>query len=409
MKWILAWKQMKKSRLMTGFTIVELFLLFLLLITGSSIISYNTKDYREFADCLSSGGIYMEFKGGMGETDSAALEKKFKKTKVYACYGGDFSFAEDKDVYAIGYDKELIKRHRPELSEGVWLTDAPKDEKMLHVIVGGKLKNQKPGTILYGKDTKSGKEFEVKVIGVLNDHATIVGHPNGERVSSSDYNKMFTHLGEVKVTGSFVLFDKEEAERLKTEDGIDIHYGLWDVCLLQYQKNIRDEEAEYNREIVINELSNQKMAISEFEDLPNINKNSIRQMGFIVYTLIPVIVACFVMTLITAICSGAIMLRRQMYDYAVYYMSGMKWMDCAVVNLYVNLIETGIAFVLAAIVVRVFVVGRYYFSTQITFTLQEVGVCVVAEIFYLLLAMILPSLVIRKSSAIYILTKTRNA
>ena len=98
-----------------------------------------------------------------------------------------------------------------------------------------------------------------------------------------------------------------------------------------------------------------------------------------------------------------------MYDYAVYYMSGMKWMDCAVVNLYVNLIETGIAFVLAAIVVRVFVVGRYYFSTQITFTLQEVGVCVVAEIFYLLLAMILPSLVIRKSSAIYILTKTRNA
>ena len=82
MKWILAWKQMKKSRLMTGFTIVELFLLFLLLITGSSIISYNTKDYREFADCLSSGGIYMEFKGGMGETDSAALEKKFKKTKV---------------------------------------------------------------------------------------------------------------------------------------------------------------------------------------------------------------------------------------------------------------------------------------------------------------------------------------
>lgn len=404
MKWTLAWKQMKKSRLMTLFTIIELFLLFLLLITGSSIISYNTKDYREFADYYSSDGYYVESAGGLGEIDSEQLEKRFKKVKISSCYMGSFTLEEKRDVQPIGYDADFVKRHRPELSDGVWLTDIPKDEKVLHVVVGGSLKDQKPGTILHGQDAESGKEFSVKVVGVLNDHATIIGHPNGSRKPSSSYTQMFTNLGSVEVTGAFLLFDKEEAERLQKEEGVEIHCGISDVCLIRYQGGISEQDAAYNQDILI-----QSVPYVEFDDLSSLNKYSIRQMGSIVYTLIPVIVACFVMTLVTAVCSGAIMLRRQMHDYAVCYMSGMKWSSCAVVNLCVNLLETGIAFAFAAVVVRIFVVGRYYFSTQVTFTIQEVIVCVVAELFYLLLAMILPCLVIRNSSAVDILTKTRDA
>lgn len=119
MKWTLAWKQMKKSRLMTLFTIIELFLLFLLLITGSSIISYNTKDYREFADYYSSDGYYVKSAGGLGEIDSEQLEKRFKKVKISSCYMGSFTLEEKRDVQPIGYDADFVKRHRPELSDGV--------------------------------------------------------------------------------------------------------------------------------------------------------------------------------------------------------------------------------------------------------------------------------------------------
>lgn len=288
-----------------------------------------------FADYYSSDGYYVESAGGLGEIDSEQLEKRFKKVKISSCYMGSFTLEEKRDVQPIGYDADFVKRHRPELSDGVWLTDIPKDEEVLHVVVVGSLKDQKPGTILHGQDAESGKEFSVKVVGVLNDHATIIGHPNGSRKPSSSYTQMFTNLGSVEVTGAFLLFDKEEAERLQKEEGVEIHCGILDVCLIRYQGGISEQDATYNQDILI-----QTVPYVEFDDLSSLNKYSIRQMGSIVYTLIPVIVACFVMTLVTAVCSGAIMLRRQMHDYAVYYMSGMKWSSCAVVNLCVNLLET---------------------------------------------------------------------
>ena len=121
-------------------------------------------------------------------------------------------------------------------------------------------------------------------------------------------------------------------------------------------------------------------------------------MGVKFYSLTPILGAIFCMTLITAICNNAIMIRRQSYSYAVYYICGMKWRDCIKVNIITNLIQTVIAFLGAAIIVRLFIVGRYYLTTAITFTMQEVIVCIVAEIIYLFLALLLPYFMISGSN-----------
>lgn len=392
MKWKLAWKQINNSRLMTIFITIELFLFFILMIAGSSIISYNTKNYREFSDYFSHDGYYVDLLGSPA-IDSPKLEEKLKDVQVTSCYYGTFEIKEKENTLVLGYDTDFVKRHKPELVKGEWLTKASKKENVLHVVVGGTLRNMEPGTILHGMKMNSDQSFDIKVIGVLNDHATIIGHPNGSRQTNSDYNKMYTKLDSVDVKGGLMLFSKEEMERLNQLNKVQMDYSMGDICFIRYNKGISREDNKYNNDYITNRITyNERIA------LPQMKKESLRKMGVKFYSLIPILGAIFCMTLITAICNNAIMIRRQSYSYAVYYICGMKWRDCIKVNIITNLIQTVIAFWGAAIIVRLFIVGRYYLTTAITFTMQEVIVCIVAEIIYLFLALLLPYFMISGSN-----------
>lgn len=392
MKWRLAWSQINNSRLMTIFITTELFLFFVLMIAGSSIISYNTKNYREFHNYFSQEGYYVDLLGSPA-IDSNKLEEKLKDVQVTSCYYGTFEIQEKKNTLVLGYDEDFVKRHRPELVKGDWLTTISKNDNILHVVVGGTLRNIEPGTILHGMKMNSKQTFDIEVIGVLNDHATIIGHPNGSRQADSDYNKMYTKLDAVDVEGGLMLFSKEEMERLNQINEVQMDYSMGDLCFIRYNKGISREDNKYNNDYITNQISyNERIALSQMR------KESLRKMGVKFYSLIPILGAIFLMTVITAVCNNAIMIRRQSYSYTIYYICGMQWRDCIQINIITNLIQTVIAFLGASIIVRLFIVGRYYLTTVITFTIQEVIVCIIAELFYLLLAMFLPYFMICRSN-----------
>ena len=105
MKWRLAWSQINNSRLMTIFITTELFLFFVLMIAGSSIISYNTKNYREFRDYFSQEGYYVDLLGSPA-IDSNKLEEKLKDVQVTSCYYGTFEIQEKMNTLV-----KIIKEH----------------------------------------------------------------------------------------------------------------------------------------------------------------------------------------------------------------------------------------------------------------------------------------------------------
>ena len=401
MKWKLAWNQIQKNRFMSLFNVLELILLFVLMIAGSSIISYETKNYRSFFDLFSSKGYYIEVIGS-SIPDSEKLQEKLKNASVLSCYRAAFDIQEKSDSLVLGYDTEFIKRYHPDLTSGKWLTDIPKNEEILHVVVGGTLSRQKTGTILHGI-TLNNKTFDIKVIGTLNNNATIIGHPNGTRQSDLDYSKIYTNMELVTVDGGIVLFDNSEMARLNQTASVNMDYGLGDVCLITYNKNITREDILYNRETL-----QRCVSYNEMYKLEDLNHYSLSAFKVKFYSILPLMVACFILTLITAICNGAILIKRQLYSYAIFYTCGMKWKDCTILNIYVNLLQSGIAFVIASGIVYFFIVGHYYLMTAITFTLQEVFVCIVIEILYLALAMILPSVMLHNNSAQEVLNKNKH-
>ena len=401
MKWKLALCQLKKNRFVTFIIILELIALFVLVIAGSSIISFNTQEYRRFLNYFLHDGYYLEWFPGNAYKDSKEVEKDLKHATVTSCYNGLFSTKETSNLCARGYDRDFIDQYTPELTEGNWLTEIPEDENYLHVVVGGSLSKYKPGTILKGI-TMDGESFDVKVIGVLNSNAKIIGNVNGSREERTDYRKLFTNLGAIDIEGGILMFDKEEADRFNQINDTQIEYCVGDVCLIRYDKTISKKDAQYNNEFIENNL-----IYNEFLELPELNRITMKSLGTKLYFLIPIIAASFVMVLITAISTGAIMIREQLYYYSIYYICGMKWMECALVNFLVNLLETAIAFGIAAVITRIFIVGRYYLMTAVTFTSQELIVCMVIELVYLLLSMILPCIMLHNNSAKDILTDTQ--
>ena len=75
MKWKLALCQLKKNRFVTFIIILELIALFVLVIAGSSIISFNTQEYRRFLNYFLHDGYYLEWFPGNAYKDSKEVEK----------------------------------------------------------------------------------------------------------------------------------------------------------------------------------------------------------------------------------------------------------------------------------------------------------------------------------------------
>ena len=363
----------------------------------SAIVSRYTY-YLPFKDVLNSQG-YISF-------GSTRYVEEIEELAV-GCdviYFSESSIQKGKEtIRVLQYDDTFVNAITPSVKEGVWLTETDisyKKNRVIPIVVtdksGYKLGDKidfevdEYDPIDYNKKVAT-HEYSYQVVGIIEDGVRVAGKLGATGLLPKDFNDFYSVNDYEYLEQSFAF--------MKNSDMI---YYLEDDWNNSYSKKGR---ARYIQFIITNNLSSEQKAQVEqnLKDngmtlipLSEINENSLEYIYEQMYTLFPIALCIFILTVISAVSINAIYTKRQLRNYAIFYICGARWRTCALKSLKDSAITCAVASALCALILFI---GKQSFlkETVISFGIWHAVVCLGVIALYLILSMIMPIAIIGSS------------
>lgn len=116
-------------------------------------------------------------------------------------------------------------------------------------------------------------------------------------------------------------------------------------------------------------------------------------------------VIILIMVLISSISVSAISTRRRLKDYAIFYINGLQWKQCALINLYESLIISAISIIFAIVLICIVQLTPIVDNIKIIWSWIGLLACFGVMILYILISMIMPFIIIKHNTPKQILTR----
>ncbi len=385
-------KSTNKFGIMKVFEVVQLAAVITMLTLIVSAVISRYAMFLPFEKYIDRKGYMLIF------SDMATYPEKLAEiTGGAECITNQFVNAYDGDTAldGISYSDEFIKAYSPPIKEGKWLADTDetyeKDGYIPAVVTscGGRYKvgDVFESDIIMSFDENGAPDkvafARYKIIGVTEDNAAIASYIVNNYVPHS-YNDIYAVFNNKYETGDLLLTRISDTYACYGHDGA-LHGAQFVFC-----DNMTDEE--YTK--LGEKLSRAK---GSYAPLSEVYSNSMQYIYEQMYTLFPIAVCIFILTIISTVSISAIYTKRQLRNYAIFYICGARWRTCALHSLKNSAITCGIASILAAVVL---IVGKLTFfkETVITFGVWHFAVCALVIVLYLALSMIMPLAVIGSNS-----------
>lgn len=379
-----------KLGIMKIFEIIQLAAVLVIMVIMVSAIVSRYEKFEPFEPFLSRRGYMVqmptaniypdEINAILGDTQ--CLYNEYANT-----YDGD------TELRGIAYCDEYINAYAPPLAEGIWLSDCDETYENSGYIPAvvtsceGRYKAgdtfEKEIVMMYDENGEPKETINVKykIIGVLKDKASVasyfinVGTPKSYRDIYEVFSDSFENL-------DWLLTRKEDVVSCYGSHGPA--YGPMFV----FCDDMSDEDYLKTGETLSGAWDD-----IQAEELSVIYANSKEYIYEQMYTLLPIAMCIFILTVVSTVSISAIYTKRQLRNYAIFYICGARWRTCALRSLKNSAITCGIASILAA---AVLIVGKLTFfeNTVINFGLWHIAVCAVVIVLYLALSMIMPLAII---------------
>ena len=393
----LAIKQLKMHFLMNIIILIQLVaILFISILVTSTVVS-RFNYYNPFKDYFNQKGLYLELEN-IKQIDSNVLiesskelEKYLKKANVISYYNVWLNYEvnnQNMEYSTVAYDQEIIDRYQPELESGRWLQESDNDTSEIEVVISNNKEGVKVGDIINGTDVYSlqpDNKVKIKVVGILKDSTLIYGHSDKYK-EKFDYEMLYRNYNLEFEDKPIVLMSKEDIdERMKEQDNYSIERMLSGTTLITYDKDITDEEIEYNENYIYTHSSP-----FHFEDLPEMNKNSIDYIFSQIYSLLPIVCSVFILTLISSLSTNAIAAKKELKNFSIFYICGLRWKQCILVNVF-----SSIYLLFGSMIITILCLVFCLKFEIISKSIVSVGpyqllVCLGISIIYILCSVILP-------------------
>ncbi len=391
-------RSVKKFGLMKVFEIIQLSVVLgiMTLSVSSALARYDT--YRPIEKIISGNGYVIEQNG----VDDTSIEEDITDAKLSVIYSGDQMIPDEEtedeydsiDMKSIAIAGGYITDYRPEMQDGVWLsecTDMYAKTGVIPVVLGwcnGRYnvgdefssdfpmnydENGNPTKIVHAK---------YKIVGIMANGQRLIGYSNGGRWKEMDYTDMIS------------LYDYNADERIfaiyLNDDGNALFGGKNTTCEAYQLADYND--VPYQDYINAGERlsGGNKYSCQSFEEIRDRSMNYVLEQ---IRTLMPIAVCIFLLMLISAVSVNAIYTKRQLRNYAIFYICGARWRSCALKSLKNELVTCGIA---SAITAAVLIIGKYTFLKKmlVLFGLPQLGLCAAVMLLYLALSVIMPLCII---------------
>ena len=364
MKWRYAWRELWHHPLMMLLIFVQNVVVFAVTVSMISTIVSRYNTYREIADLVSGNGAvytlqnyqdYYQNKEGEWAYSCAytreEVESGLTDAKVQGCDNWGVGIDGDvQDCRLNAYDEALWKCHQPALAAGRWFSDRDKQTEELEVVIaqkGGKDGRYQVGDILSaGKELKDwvneGDDIQIsfKVIGIIENGASILGSKLEERNSKEDYRTLFWNYYDYYNDGLYLFGIQSDLLRCKHQ-----HAGAWvemmsGECFFSW-------ETEDPEVISSNQAKVMKNATAtDTKDYALIRRESKKYIWEQVRMILPILITLCIMTVLSTVCNMAIMVQKSLRNYAVYYINGLSWKKCISIHIFSMILLEGGSFLL---------------------------------------------------------------
>lgn len=381
---------------------IQLVIVFILAIATSSIIAYHYKYYNNFRDYFESEGylydadyFYLNDENLIA-TDSKDIEGILSNATVTACYAPMVNFYDANgtklELASTAYDREIIERHTPELSKGTWLDSTSEDDNYIEAVISPNDYNIKVGDTIFLNNIfyeYPDNILEVRIVGMLEDNAKIVGYTNNTFRNAQDYSDIYCDYSLENENVPILLMDAQSIKRHNEKYELEAFVSGW--CFVTFSENITEAE------IIQNEQTLSKYAqFRSKEDLTNISANSRNSLREKIIAILPIFLGAFVLAVISSLCSVSVSVKKQMKNYAIYSICGMPWQRSTRISAIVTFILALISFVISLICTGIITVFNK--ETTITFGGLQFIVCIGVILIYSIISTLLPSLIINGTS-----------
>lgn len=340
-----ALKNLRKKPAMNLICLLQLTAVFLITAVMISAMSIRYRTYTPIKSILESKGFFVTYLGAThgalkpnGDFDedvifsSDGLLEYVNADKVLLIHKHTM-FYQDEAAATYLYDRELIKRYTPELKRGRWIS--PDADEIEIVIPDG----------LFGADV--GDELEVtlfnwrvippikvRVVGVLEDTAKVLGEPRYGKDIEDSYRRLYRSADDFGMPA--VMASTDAVQRICPQAS-----ALFICSAFFMYDDVTAEDLKQDMRLT------GQMNGQEILSLEELNQNSRAYLKKELLKLLPVTVILFILVIISSISVSAISARQRLRDYAKYYVLGLQWRQCALVNLFQALTVGAAALVIA--------------------------------------------------------------
>lgn len=339
-----ALKQFKRNPLMNILIITELAAVMTIVFILISLIESRFEYYLPFSDEFGSEGYLCNFEIPMAESDITELVKNGRCEFTY--YGQFYVNDQQPDdanvPCSVLYNDKWINAYIPTMQSGVWLDNTPDNGKYHAVVTPKNPMNLKTGDCIKVSDY-DGKSIDVEIIGVLDDKQYVLGcsfFSQTDIVGRNNFFDMYyTYNTEVEADKWGLFFAKDELIGSPICNGQAGIYGIGFI--------LTDGMNESDKDILENALRSE-FAPAYTKDLSEIRQNSFEYIKEQLYVLLPIALCIFVLTLITTVSVISISVNSQLRTYAVMYICGARWRQCAFISFVYSLIISLVSCILGA-------------------------------------------------------------
>ena len=319
--------------------------------------------------------------------------------EIYKLLGGEKEITAQYSVWLkyekgektdrfISYDDKYAEIFTPELECGHWFKTDSTVHETIPVVVSQNDYGLKPGDII----NLSCFDNKVKgeIIGVLREDTKIFLLPDNfdAKVDFRTFYRNYSYEREESV-----LFLMQQKDLLDKQVIMQLNGNV----MINYPDSISDE-------IIENDVRKMKsLNTLRFESSDKMKKNSIEFILSQINGVLPVFICIVILTLVGSASISALSARHQLKNYAVYYICGLKWMNCAWVNFFSSLLCVSASLFLSIGGIFVLQINGLLKNTVIELGFFQISGCIAVSLLYIGFSMILPMRIIGKNTPAQIL------
>ena len=387
---------------------------------GISVFTTRYEKYGAIMSLIGDKGIIMDAENIAIAGDNPdniicsepyQVEELFDGAKAICTYNvwAEYSYNGKKLFYqpsTTAYDNEVAAAYEPELMAGQWLNDeALQTTDIVEAVITNNQYGIDVGDSLYIENSESTnkleKPIEVKIIGVIADGEDFLS----SRKSTDYYGDVRDFYEQYTAEYSAVpklLILKEDF--LNVENEVEgqpcIGVVVNGAQFLSYNKNITDEQLNNINEC----LKSTKCSLYYSIDSKTFEKNSKKYIWRQLDEVLPIFIGLIILVIMSAIYSSAIMTKSQIKNYALYYLLGLKWSDCMVIQVLEQLLIQGTAFIITMAGLYLTVRYKIFGDTLLELGVEQVAGCALYIVICILVSIIMPIKIISSSSPKEVLT-----